>query len=137
MDVPQGFEDLFDDSSRAFLVLATLRTPGTPVAAPVWFVTDATGLLFTSDGSAAKVGDLRTRPPVAGVVMAENEHERYVSVRGTAVELTGAEGFDEEGTYRRIVRRYEGHDPDGPFGGVTFRIVPDRLTGYDYRDQPG
>lgn len=138
MDVPHGYEDLFDDGSRAFLVLATLRTPGMPVVAPVWFVTDATGLLFTSDRSAAKVRDLRARPQVAGVVMAEGDHLRYVSVRGTAVEVDAmAEQLDEEATYRRIVRRYEGHDPDGPFGGVTYRIVPDRLTGYDYRDLPG
>jgi hypothetical protein len=134
VEVPSGFADLFDDSSRAFLVLATLRAPGEPVVAPVWFVTDRTGLLFTSGQAAAKSRDIRARSRVAGIVMAEGDHERYVSVRGRAVELTdpAAEGIDAEALHRRIVRRYEGRDPSGPLEGRVFRLVPDRFTGYDY-----
>ncbi len=134
VQVPEGFEDLFDDSTRAFLVLATLRGDSGPVVAPVWFVTDEGGLLFTTDGTAAKAQDMRARPQVAAVVMAENDHERYVSVRGEAVELVDpvAEGVDVEALHRRILQRYEGRDPQTPFEGAVFRIVPLRLTGYDY-----
>lgn len=137
MQIPDGYDDLFDDGSRAFLVLAMLRGAAQPVAAPVWFVTTDQGLLFTSEEEAAKVRDLRARPLVGGVVMAEGEHVRYVSVRGRAVELpAGTPGIDGDAVYRRIVRRYEGHDPTDPFDGVLFRLEPDRLTGYDYRDLP-
>jgi Pyridoxamine 5'-phosphate oxidase len=136
MDVPAGFEDLFDDGSRAFLALATMRSADEPVVAPVWFVTDASGLLFTTGTGSAKARDMRLRPFVAGIVMAEGDHERYVSVRGPAVELTDlvAEGIDAEDLHRRIVRRYEGRDPSGPFDGTVFRLVAGRVTGYDYRD---
>jgi pyridoxine/pyridoxamine 5'-phosphate oxidase len=136
VDVPNGFEDLFDDSSRAFLVLATMRKVAEPVVAPVWFVADESGLLFTSDNTAAKVRDIRARSKVAGIVMAERDYVRYVSVRGEAVEIVdpGAEKIDAQEVYRRIVRRYEGHDPREPFDGVLFRLVPRRFTGFDYHD---
>jgi len=135
MQVPEDYHDLFDDSTRAFLVLATLRGESGPVVAPVWFVSDETGLLFTTDDTAAKAKDMRARPQVAAVVMAEGDHERYVSVRGEAVELADpvAEGVDVEALHRRILQRYEGRDPQTPFEGVVFRLVPFRLTGYDYR----
>jgi len=136
VQIPPGYDDLFDDATEAFLVLATMRSEGEPVVAPVWFVAVPEGLLFTSGAEAAKVGDLRSRPRVGGVVMAEGEHVRYVSVRGRVVELTPASApdVDRDAVYRRIVRRYEGHDPLTPFDGVLFRLEPDRLTGYDYRD---
>ena len=136
MSVPVGYADLFDDASRAFLVLATLRDVSEPVVAPVWFVSDASGLLFTSSPDAAKTRDIRARSLVAGIVMAEGDHERYVSVRGQAVELVDLpdEGVDPEALHRRIVQRYEGREPTEPFVGVVFRLVPHRLTGYDYRD---
>jgi nitroimidazol reductase NimA-like FMN-containing flavoprotein (pyridoxamine 5'-phosphate oxidase superfamily) len=136
MDVPAGFEDLFDDGVRAFLALATVRASGEPVVVPVWFVADAEGLIFSTGTDAWKARDMRERPAVAGMVMAEGEHERYVSVRGAAHEVVDpdAEGIDRQALYRRIVRRYEGHDPSGPHTDVFFRLVPSRITGYDYRD---
>jgi pyridoxine/pyridoxamine 5'-phosphate oxidase len=138
MDVPDGYHDLFDDASRVFLVLSTIRESGEPVVAPLWFVSDDEGLLFMTGTTAAKTKDLRARPRVAGIVMAEGEHERYVSVRGLAVELGGPESaaLDAEAVHRRIVRRYEGHDPAEPLDGTIFRLVPLRVTGYDYRDLP-
>lgn len=136
MDVPNGFDDLFDDSSRAFLVLATMRKVAEPVVAPVWFVSDENGLLFTSDQTAVKVRDIRARSTVAGIVMAEGDYVRYVSIRGEAVEIVdpAAEKIDAQEVYRRIVRRYEGRDPREPFDGILFRLVPRRATGYDYHD---
>ncbi|MDH4160234.1 MAG: pyridoxamine 5'-phosphate oxidase family protein [Actinomycetota bacterium] len=138
MNVPDGYGDLFDDASRAFLVLSTVRESGKPVVAPLWFVTDDTGLLFTTGTTAAKTRDLRVRPGVAGIVMAEGEHERYVSVRGRAEELGGPQTstIDAEAVHRRIVRRYEGRDPAEPLDGTVFRLVPERVTGYDYRGLP-
>ena len=135
MDVPAGFEDLFDDGVRAFLALATVRPSGEPVVVPVWFVSDAQGLIFSTGTDAWKARDMRARPSVAGMVMAEGEHERYVSVRGSAHEVVDpeAEGIDPQALYRRIVRRYEGHDPSGPHTDVFFRLEPTRITGYDYR----
>jgi hypothetical protein len=67
--------------------------------------------------------------------MEEGEHARYVSVRGTAREVLDpeAEGIDPQAVYRRIVRRYEGHDPSEEHTDVFFRLVPTKVSGYDYR----
>jgi nitroimidazol reductase NimA-like FMN-containing flavoprotein (pyridoxamine 5'-phosphate oxidase superfamily) len=135
MDVPAGFEDLFDDSSKAFLALATVRPDGSPVVAPVWFVAVEDALLFSTGADSLKARDMRQRSAVAGMVMLEGEHARYVSVRGTAHEVLDpeSEGIDAHGLYRRIVRRYEGHDPKGEHTDRFFSLVPSRMSGYDYR----
>ena len=135
MEIPAGFEDLFSDDTCSFLALATVRADGSPVVVPVWFVTAAEGLLFSTGTDSLKARDMRQRPVVAGMVMEEGEHVRYVSVRGTAHEVVDprAEGIDPQQLYRRIVRRYEGHDPAGEHTDVYFRLVPSRVTGYDYR----
>jgi PPOX class probable F420-dependent enzyme len=135
VQIPTGFEDLFDDSTRAFLALATVRPDGSPAVAPVWFVRDDSGLVFSTGAASLKARDMRERPAVAGMVMLEGDHERYVSVRGTAHEVLDpqAEGIDAQALYRRIVRRYEGHDPKAEHTDRFFRLVPSRITGYDYR----
>jgi PPOX class probable F420-dependent enzyme len=135
VSIPAGFEDLFSDDTRSFLALATVRPDGSPVVVPVWFVTDTEGLLFSTGTDSLKARDMRDRPVVAGMVMEEGEHERYVSVRGTVHEVLDpdAEGIDRQALYRRIVRRYEGHDPAGEHTDVYFRLVPSKVTGYDYR----
>ncbi len=135
MDVPAGYEDLFTDDTCSFLALATVRPDGSPVVVPVWFVADAEGLLFSTGADSLKARDMRERPVVAGMVMEEGEHARYVSVRGAAQEVLDpdAEGIDPQALHRRIVRRYEGHDPVGEHTDVFFRLIPSRVTGYDYR----
>ena len=135
MNIPAGSEDLFADDTCSFLALATVRPDGSPVVVPVWFVADAQGLLFSTGTESLKARDMRERPVVAGMVMEEAEHARYVSVRGTAHEDLDpdAEGLDAQVVNRRIVRRSEGHDPVGEHTDVFFRLIPARVTGYDYR----
>ena len=135
MNIPAGFEDLFADETLAYLALATVRPDGSPVVVPVWFVADADGLLFSTGTGSLKARDMRERPVVAGMVMEEGEHARYVSVRGTAHEVVdaAADGIDAQALYRRIVRRYEGHDPSGEHTDVFFRLIPTKVSGYDYR----
>ena len=136
MDVPAQYADLFRDESRAFLVLATVRASGAPVIAPVWFVAGDDGLYFSTGRDSLKARDMRDRPEIGAIVMAECGYARYVSVRGRAEELTDPEaaGIDAEALYRRIVRRYQDEDPTEPFSDAIFRLVPERMTGYDYRD---
>lgn len=135
MNIPEGYADLFDDASTAFLALATIRASGEPVVAPVWFVSDDRGLLFTSEDHSLKARDMRARPQIAGIVMVEGEHKRYVSVRGDVEEIDArAEGIDPVQLHRRIWLRYETEESDEPFVDPIFRLLPRRMTGYDYRD---
>ncbi len=135
MQIPEGYDDLFDDAAVGFLVVATLSGPDKAAVAPVWFVSDDRGLVFTSDDDSVKARNVRRQPNVAAVVLEEGEHARYVSVRGTVEELHA--GVDDlAGLYRRIVQRYEHREPTepDPEGTAYFRLVPDRMNGYDYRD---
>jgi nitroimidazol reductase NimA-like FMN-containing flavoprotein (pyridoxamine 5'-phosphate oxidase superfamily) len=136
MQIPAGYDDLFRDDTSAFLVLATVRAHGAPVIAPVWFVMGDDGLYFSTGRDSPKARDMRERPEVGAIVMAEHDYARYVSVRGQAAEITdpAAAGIDAEALYRRIVRRYQHEDPNAPFSDAIFRLVPERITGYDYRD---
>ena len=135
MNIPADFEDLFADDTLAYLALATVRPDGSPVVVPVWFVADEGGLIFSTGTDSLKARDMRARPMVAGMVMEEGERARYVSVRGTAREVLDpvAEGIDPQALYRRIVRRYEGRDPVGEHTDVYFRLIPTKVSGYDYR----
>ena len=135
MNIPADFEDLFADDTLAYLALATVRPDGSPVVVPVWFVADEGGLIFSTGTDSLKARDMRARPMVAGMVMGEGEHARCVSVRGTAREVLDpvAEGIDPQALYRRIVRRYEGRDPVGEHTDVYFRLIPTKVSGYDYR----
>ena len=56
------------------------------------------------------------------------------AARRTRCSTRSPKGIDPQALYRRIVRRYEGHDPAGPHTDVFFRLVPSTITGYDYRD---
>jgi nitroimidazol reductase NimA-like FMN-containing flavoprotein (pyridoxamine 5'-phosphate oxidase superfamily) len=136
VEIPAAYADLFNDASRAFLMLATVRPTGEPVIAPVWFVADDHGLLFTTGANSLKATDMRARPAVGAVVMNESEYARYVSVRGRAVEIVdpATAGIDAQALYLRIVRRYQEQDPTEPFADAIFRLVPERMTGYDYRE---
>jgi PPOX class probable F420-dependent enzyme len=135
VEIPDGYGDLFADSAIGFLVVATLSAPDRAAVAPVWFVSDERGLVFTSDDDSVKARNVRRQPNVAGVVLAEGEHARYVSVRGTVEELHA--GVDDVAAlYLRIVERYEHRAPTDPKpeGTAYFRLVPERMMGYDYRD---
>lgn len=135
MQIPEGFDDLFADDTTGFLVLATSNGDDTVAVAPVWFLTDERGLVFTSDDDSIKARNIRRQPEVAGSVLVEGEHARYVSVRGTVEELS-VETDDTVDLYRRLVRRYQDApllDP-APTGMAFFRLVPTRMRGYDYRD---
>lgn len=133
MQIPEGFDDLFADDTIGFLVLATSNGDDTVAVAPVWFLTDDRGLVFTSEDRSIKARNVRRQPAVAATVMVEGDHLRNVSVRGSVEELSPTTD-DTAGLYRRIVRRYQDApllDPE-PADLRYFRLVPTRMTGYDF-----
>ena len=59
-----------------------------------------------------------------------------LQIGGRAIEIVDpvAARIDAQALHRRIVRRYQEQGPAEPFADAIFRLVPERLTGYDYRD---
>ena len=112
--------------------LAYLATDGRPLAAPVWFVVDRGGLVFTTPGDSAKGRALRRDPRVVLVVDEPRPPYSFVQVQG---EVTITEDpVDLLDMAIRIGGRYMGADRAEEFGrrnGVPgellVRIDPSRV----------
>lgn len=131
--IPEAYQDLMaDDAKNAFAVVATVAPDGSPAAVPVWFLADDDCIRFSSHLNSQKARNIRDNPHVSLCIMTEDNHVRYVEVRGRVVEISG-EGW---GAYsRRIKRKYPGGDEPSdapPPGWAIFTVVPDKVLAFDY-----
>ena len=94
--VPDEYQDLLADETRAFAYLATLMADGTPQLTPVWFNTDGTHILINSAAGRIKDRNMRARPQVALVITDPKNPYRYIQIRGQVVATT------QEGAYEHI-----------------------------------
>jgi PPOX class probable F420-dependent enzyme len=86
-NIPDKFEDLFADETKAFLFLATTMDDGSPQVTPVWFNTDGEHILINSAKGRTKDRNLRARPRVAVAIMDPANPYRYIQLRGEVVEI--------------------------------------------------
>jgi PPOX class probable F420-dependent enzyme len=126
-EVPKGFLDLLADETRAFAYLATTMKDGSPQVTPVWFNTDGEYILVNSAKGRVKDRNMRKRPQVALVIADPKDPYRYLSVRGTVVEIT------EEGAIAHIdilAKKYRGVDVyQGPrVDRVIYKIKPEKIN---------
>ena len=94
MIIPNDFQDLLKDETKAFLFLATIMADGSPQVTPIWFSTDDTHILINSAKGRVKDRNMRARPQVALVIQDPRTPYRYLQIRGRVVEIT-EEGSDE------------------------------------------
>jgi PPOX class probable F420-dependent enzyme len=116
-------------ATKEVVVLATLNPDGSPLAMPMWFLHDATGLTMLSVDGLQKVKNLRRDGRVAVVAESGTRADiRGVSVRGR-VEFLG----DTPERARLVERFHAKYQPDlerlwrgrqMPGNRVMFRIVP-------------
>jgi predicted pyridoxine 5'-phosphate oxidase superfamily flavin-nucleotide-binding protein len=130
---PTEYADLLDDTTPATLILATLRRDGIPVLAPLWFAGDAGALLVMMDGQSLKARHLRNNPRITAMILAPHEHNRYLSIHGTARERSD---LDIQAVYRRVLWKYEHRTPDTPTALILVELLPSQVRGFDYRDPP-
>ena len=130
--IPDGYKDILQ--KKAFSNLATVSTDGTPQVTPVWVDYDGRHVLVNSAAGRRKDLNMSARRPVAIEIADPDNPNRYVSVRGSVVEITEA-GADEH--LDRLARRYLGRDryPDSyRFPGEVrriYRIAPEKVTTWD------
>lgn len=93
-NIPEGFQDLLKDETRAFAFLATTMKDGAPQVTPVWFNTDGSYLLINSARGRSKDRNMRRSPKVALAIADPKNPYRYMQIRGTIVEIT-EEGASE------------------------------------------
>lgn len=92
--VPDSYQDLLADETRAMAFLATLMPDGSPQVTPVWFNSDGEHLLINSAKGRVKDLNMRRRPKVAVTLMAMENPYRYVQIRGEVVEIVEEGGVD-------------------------------------------
>lgn len=105
--VPENFQDLFKDDTRAFVYLSTIMPDGSPQVTPVWFNTDGEFILINSAEGRVKDRNMRTRPDVALAISDPMNDYRYIQIRGRVVEIT------KDGARQHIdllAKKYTGRD---------------------------
>jgi len=94
MNIPEGFLDLFNKESKAWLFLATVMPDGSPQVTPVWFDTDGEYVLVNTNEGRVKDRNMKARPRVAMTLQDPKDFYRYLGMRGEVVSYT-REGADE------------------------------------------
>jgi PPOX class probable F420-dependent enzyme len=125
--VPERYRDILD--STALGHLATISLDGRPQVNPVWFLSDGRSVFLSVKPETAKYRNLRANPFVAMSVGDLARPDRYLEIRGEAVEF---ELFETLAWVNQLARKYTGSDFTGGTDGehrykVTIRI--DAWTG--------
>ena len=129
--VPETFQDLLEDDTKAFAFFATIMPDGSPQITPVWFSVEGEHILINSNQGRVKDRNIRANPKVAMVIMRLDQHFRYLQIRGEVEEIT-SEGAVEH--INHLSNIYDGHDfnlPDN-HARVIFKIKPKKWSSYAY-----
>ncbi|SDD13778.1 PPOX class F420-dependent oxidoreductase [Streptomyces prasinopilosus] len=109
-------------------VMATLRSDGTPVSTPTWYVWEDGRVLISLDEGRVRLKHLRRDPRVTLTVLADDDWYTHVTLIGRAVELNDDEGLAD---IDRISRHYTGKPyPDRERARVSAWIEVERWHGW-------
>ncbi len=86
--IPDEYQDLLADETRAFALLATLMRDGSPQLTPVWFNTDGNSIWINSARGRVKDINMQRDPRIALTILDPADSYRYVQIRGRVVEIT-------------------------------------------------
>ncbi|MEU6524755.1 PPOX class F420-dependent oxidoreductase [Streptomyces sp. NPDC046924] len=109
-------------------VMATLRSDGTPVSTPTWYVWEDGRALISLDEGRVRLKHLRRDPRVTLTVLDEENWYTHVTLIGRVVELKDDEGLAD---IDRLSRHYTGNPyPDRVRSRVSAWIEVDRWHGW-------
>ncbi|WP_409474143.1 PPOX class F420-dependent oxidoreductase [Streptomyces sp. HC307] len=109
-------------------VMATLRSDGTPVSTPTWYVWDDGRVLISLDEGRVRLQHLRRDPRVTLTVLDKDNWYTHVTLIGRATELKEDEGLAD---IDRLSRHYTGSPyPDRVRARVSAWIEVDRWHGW-------
>ena len=129
MNIPENYQDLLKDDTKAYLFLATIMADGTPQVTPVWFSAEENYILINTAAGRIKDHNMQARPHVAMVIQDPNDPYRYMQIRGKIAERR-TEGADEH--INTLSIKYRGKDWDIPANEtrVIFKISPDKVDAH-------
>ncbi|MEV0688912.1 PPOX class F420-dependent oxidoreductase [Streptomyces sp. NPDC050388] len=109
-------------------VMATLRSDGTPVSTPTWYVWEDGRALISLDEGRVRLKHLRRDPRVTLTVLDEDNWYTHVTLIGRVVELKDDEGLAD---IDRLSRHYTGNPyPNRDRARVSAWIEVDRWHGW-------
>ena len=122
--------------------LATIDGEGYPAIVPVWFEWDGERLWIVARARARYVADLMRDPRVAVSVIADDDPDLRIQIRGRAEVVAGPAALDGEtlALARRLAERYEGLagldyiETSRSWERCLIRIVPDRIVSWGSPD---
>jgi PPOX class probable F420-dependent enzyme len=117
--VPDRYRDLLE--STALGNLATIDPNGRPQVNPVWFLWDGEHVLLSIKPDTVKFRNLRANPRVAISVSDPARQNRYVELRGEAVDF---ELSDNLSWVNQLSRKYTGADfTEGADGEHRYKVT--------------
>lgn len=125
--IPDDYRDLFD--KKAFAMLATVMSDGSPQVTPVWVDFDGSHLRFNSARGRVKDKNVRHDPRVSMTLVDPDNPYRYLQVRGRVVEIT-EQGADQH--IDKLSKKYLGQDTY-PYRRadevrVIYRVEPEKVS---------
>ncbi|MBT3712640.1 MAG: PPOX class F420-dependent oxidoreductase [Anaerolineae bacterium] len=129
MNIPENYQDLLKDDTKAYLFLATIMADGTPQVTPVWFSAEENYILINTAAGRIKDHNMQARPHVAMVIQDPNDPYRYMQIRGKSAERTTERAVAH---IHALSQKYMGKDWNIPAGEerVIFKISIDKVSGH-------
>jgi PPOX class probable F420-dependent enzyme len=128
MEIPQQFQYLLKDETKAFAILATVMPDGAPQETVVWFNWDGKNILLNSAQGRQKDRNMRRNPGVALIIIDFTNPYRYIEIRGKVTEVTEKGAVEHANA---LNQKYTGSNkyPVSP-GEVRcmYRIEPEHVT---------
>jgi len=129
--IPESYQDLLADRTKAIAFLATSMSDGSPQVTPVWFNTDGEYILINTVKGRTKDRNMRARPQIALAIMDTNSVYRYIQIRGHVAEITEENAREHinilAGKYTDQAY-FELNTPDEV--RVIFKILPEQIDGH-------
>jgi PPOX class probable F420-dependent enzyme len=128
LNIPDSYQDLLKDETRAYAYLATVMPDGTPQLTPLWFNVEGDHILINSAKGRVKDKNMRARPTVAILIAdLQNPFYRWMQIRGRVVEITEKGAADHINT---LSLKYDNKPWTVQAGQtrVTYKILPEKVS---------
>jgi len=126
-DIPEKFNDLVSDQTKAFASVATVLKDGSPQVTPVWFDTAGDLIRINTASGRVKSRTLQEGRKVALSIMDPANPYRYMQIRGTVKKVT-TDGADAH--IDKLAQKYMGTDYPFRQAGesrILIEIVPESV----------
>ena len=130
MELSDGARKLVDGANPA--ILATINADGSPQTSVVWVGRDGDDVLISTAAGRRKDTNLRRDPRASLLVLAKDNPDEYVEIRGTATVTPDA----DRALAVHLAETYAGEGAGAEYLAlppeiirVVIRIAPQKLTG--------